>query len=444
MTGLYMHQAGLGHMTGNAGIPSYQGNLRDECVTIAEVLKTAGYTTLMAGKWHVANREDTWPNQRGFDRFYGTPTGGGVYFKDNLKTRGTVFFTLDGNKIDVPEDWYVTDAFTDHATQFIEEAAQKDKPFFLYLAHIAPHWPLQAKSKDIDKYRDRYHTGWDVLRTQRHKRLIDEGLIDPSIKLSERSKESPAWASLPEAKRQDLALRMAVYAAQIDCLDQGIGRLVETLKKTGRYDNTLILFLSDNGSSAEQVNRGGIPGRRVDEPGSYFSAGLPWANAANTPFRKYKMWTHEGGIASPLIAHWPAGIDASRHGKIANDPAHVIDIMATCLDISGATYPKQSRGATVTPIEGVSLKPVFHGDALQRSAPLFWEHQGNRAIRDGRWKLVAAHKQPWSLYDLQTDRTETHDLADQHPDRVKAMAATWDAWAARVGVEPYPVKKAKK
>ena len=440
LTGLYSHQAGVGHMLSNRGAPGYQGNLNDRCVTIAEALKQAGYTTLMSGKWHVANRQDTWPNQRGFDRYYGTPSGGGVYFKDNFTTRPGVFFTLNDKKIDVPADWYVTDALADQAIRFVNEAPA-DRPFFLYLAHLAPHWPLQAKKTDIDKYRGRYDSGWDVIRTQRHERLAKTGLLPADTKLSDRSVEAPAWNTLAADKRADLSLRMAVYAAQIDCLDQTVGRAVEALKKKGRYENTLIVFLSDNGSSAEEVAQTGIAGRGVDEPGSYFSAGLPWANAANTPFRKYKMWTHEGGVATPLIAHWPAGI--AKPGRIVREPGHVIDLMPTFLEVAGAAYPKTTRGAAAAPLEGVSLRPAFAAEPVRRSAPLFWEHEGNRAVRKDQWKLVAPHQGAWELYDLETDRTERNNVAAKHPEKVKELTALFEQWARRSGVLPWDQVGAK-
>ncbi|MBL8792888.1 MAG: arylsulfatase [Planctomycetia bacterium] len=444
LTGLYAHQAGVGHMLSNRGTPAYQGNLKDSCVTIAEVLKQAGYTTLMSGKWHVANRQDTWPNQRGFDRYYGTPSGGGVYFKDNFVTRSGVFFTLDGKKVEIPADWYVTDALTDQAIQFLDEASKRDQPFFLYLAHLAPHWPLQAKKRDIDRYRGRYDVGWDIIRARRHARLVEEGLVDPAWKLSDRPDEAPAWNTLSAEKRADLSLRMAVYAAQIDCIDQNVGRLVDSLKKAARFENTLIVFLSDNGSSAEEVAQKGIDGRGVDDPGSYFSAGLPWANAANTPFRKYKMWTHEGGIATPLIVSWPAGIP--KPGRIVRAPGHVIDLMPTFLDLARATYSQTARGVDVLPLAGVSLRPALAGEPIRRTAPLFWEHEGNRAIRQGKWKLVAPHKGAWELYDLEADRTERHNLAAKHPEQVRELTALYEQWARNSGVLPWDevVKKSGK
>lgn len=436
LTGQYSHQAGLGYMTADRGVPSYQGNLRDSCVTLAEVLRSAGYTTLMTGKWHVANRRDTWPNQRGFDRYYGTPTGGGVYFKENLLTtrRGTPFL-LDGENVDIPDDWYVTDAFTDYAVQFVKEAAKQERPFFLYVAHIAPHFPLQAKRADIDKYRGRYDIGWDALRERRYQRLIEQGLIKPSWKLSDRSPDAPSWDSLTPEQRADMALRMAVYAAQVDCLDQNVGRLVDTLKETGRFDNTLILFLSDNGCSAEEIHSPGMPGRGVDEPGSYLSAGLPWANAANTPFRMYKFFAHEGGISTPLIVHWPAGI--KQPGRIVHEPCHVIDVMPTFLSVAAASYPERSRGTDVLPPEGVSLTPAFDDKSIRRDVPLCWEHEENRAVRFGKWKLVAKRGNPWELFDLEADRTETNDLAAAHPEKVSELTGLYESWAKRVGVLPW-------
>jgi arylsulfatase A-like enzyme len=444
LTGVYQHQAGIGHMTGNYGVPSYQGYLNDRTVTIAEALRPAGYATLMTGKWHVGSQPEHWPLQRGFDRYWGTPSGGGVYFKDTLKVRTNVFFTDGNQRIEAPEDLYVTDTFTDHALRFIDEAVAMDKPFFLYLAHIAPHWPLQAKPKDIEKYRGRYDVGWDVIREARYRKQLELGIVDPAWKLSPRDPQAQPWKSLDEAKREDLAHRMSIYAAQVDCIDQNIGRLIERLKERGVFDNTLILFLSDNGCSAEGGPGGFSRGKKgvpIGQAESYASLGLQWANVCDTPYRKFKMDTREGGIATPLIAHWPAGIE--RRGALEPTPGHVIDLLPTCLDVAGATYPDERGGKQTIPPEGRSLKPALNGSPVERDDAIYWEHQGNRAVRVGDWKLVAPHKQPWALYNLKRDRTELHDPARQQPERVKQLSAKWDAWAARVGVQPWPVKRSK-
>lgn len=441
LTGLYQHQAGVGHMTRNSRIPSYQGFLNGRCVTIAEALRPAGYATLMTGKWHVGSAPRRWPLNRGFDRYFGTPTGGGVYFKGTLKVRTNVFFVEGDQRIEPPEDLYVTETFTDYALKFIDEAVDAEKPFFLYFAHIAPHWPLQAKPEDIAKYRGRYDVGWDAVREARYRRQVEMGLIDPRWKLSPRDPQAGAWDDQSAEKQQDLAHRMAVYAAQVDCIDQNVGRLVARLNEHGILDKTLFLFLSDNGCSAEGGPGGfsrGLDGAPIGTAESYASVGLEWANVSDTPFRKFKISVHEGGIASPLIAHWPAGI--SRRGEFERQPGHVVDLMPTCLEVAGATYPRDRNGRATLALEGRSLVPAFRGDAVERGG-LYWEHQGNRAVRIGQWKLVADHRGDWELYDLQADRTELNDLADENPEKVNELAAQWTAWAERCGVKPWPVRR---
>jgi len=444
LTGVYQHQAGIGHMTRNDRIPSYQGYLNDRCVTIAEVLQQAGYTALTTGKWHVGSKRGHWPLDRGFDRFFGTPSGGGVYFKGTLKIRTNVFFVLDDERIVPPDDLYVTDTFTDYAIEFIEGAVAQQKPFFLYLAHISPHWPLQAKPEDIDKYRGRYDAGWDEVRQARYKRQLEMGLIKRQWPLSPRDRQARPWNALSDEQRRDLAHRMSIYAAQIDCIDQNVGRLVERLRELNALDNTLILFLSDNGCSAEGGPGGfsrGLKGAPIGTAESYASVGLEWANVADTPFRKYKMSVHEGGIATPLIAHWPAGI--SRSNELEHEPAHVIDLMPTCLEVAGARYPRKLHGKPILPPEGRSLVPAFRGEAIERDA-IYWEHQGNQAVRVGKWKLVRPHRGPWELYNMDADRTELEDLAGKQPDRVQALSAKWNAWAKRCGVQPWPVRPKKR
>ena len=441
LTGLHQHQAGIGHMTGNKGTPSYQGFLNDRCVTIAEALKPAGYTTLMVGKWHVGSAQDKWPTRRGFGRYFGTPTGGGVYFKESLAICKTVFFTENETRVELPDDFYVTDAFTDYALKFVTAAAEDEQPFFLYIAHIAPHWPLQAKPKDIAKYHGRYDAGWDQIRAKRYQRQVEMGIIDEGWKLSPRDAQAKPWKTMPAEKRKDLSHRMAVYAAQIDCIDQNVGRLVATLKELKVFDNTVIMFLSDNGCSAEGGPGGFSRGKKgvpIGEGASYASAGLEWANVSDTPFRKYKISTHEGGIASPLIVHWPAGL--KRKGEVEEQPGHVIDLMPTCLELAAAQYLDQRNGKPTIDLAGISLVPAWNGQKIERR-PLYWEHQGNRAVRDGDWKLVASVGGRWELYDLSADRTELNNLADAKPDQVKRMAQQWDDWARRCGVEPWPVRK---
>jgi len=437
LTGLYPHQAGIGHMVGNDGIPSYQGYLNDRCLTLAEAVKGAGYTTLAVGKWHVGSAPGQWPLDRGFDRFWGTPTGGGVYFKDTLQIRKEVFFVSGQERIEPPDDLYVTDTFTDRALEFLDQAVrQGDRPFFLYFGHIAPHWPLQAKPADIDKYRGRYEIGWDAVRQRRFARQQQLGIVSPDTALSPRDPQARAWSEMPAESRRELAYRMAVYAAQIDCIDQNAGRLVAKLKELNQFDNTLILFLSDNGCSAEGGPGGfsrGHPGAPIGTGLSYASAGLEWANACDTPFRKFKMDTYQGGIATPLVAHWPAGIAA--RGELRHDPGHIIDVMPTLVELAGATYPAEFRGNSILPREGRSLVPIFAAsDGLASTRVLCWEHQGNKAVRSGDWKAVAQGRGAWELFDLKTDRVETRNIAAQHPEKTRELAGLWQAWAARCGV----------
>jgi len=421
LTGLYPHQAGVGHMVNDRGLPAYQGYLNNRCATIAEVLAPAGYRTLMSGKWHVGEKRPHWPMDRGFQRYFGLISGGSNYFRldpGRQMAFGNEPFTPSSDK------FYMTDTFTDYALRFLDEGKGSQSPFFLYLAYTSPHWPLHAWPEDIARYRGRYKTGWDELRQRRHRGMIDMGLVDRRWPLTPRDATAPAWE---DAKDPDmLDLRMAVYAAQIDRMDQNIGRVLAQLREMGAEQNTLILFLADNGGCAERIERG-TPGALPGTPDSFSSYGLPWANASNTPFRLYKHWVHEGGISTPLIAHWPGVI--RKPGTLTHQPGHIIDIMATCADVAGATYP-----SNVTPLEGRSLLPVFEGRKRHPHPALCWEHEGNRAVRQGDWKLVSRHPSNWELYNLARDRTEMQDLASREPKRVRDMTALYNQWAARCGV----------
>ncbi len=437
LTGLYAHQAGIGHMTSESvrmssdwGRPGYRGRLNRRCVTIAEVLKPAGYHTLMAGKWHVGTFEGMWPNDRGFDEFFGIVRGASNFFRpqpDKLLSRNRT-------PIEPPADFYTTDGFTDHAIELVREASKDDdRPFFLYLAYTSPHWPLHAWPEDIAKYRGKYMDGWDELRRRRLSRMVELGIIDRTWKLTDR--DAPDWATLSEARRRELDWRMAIYAAMIDRMDQNIGRLVKTLEELGRLDNTLILFLADNGGCAEGGPFGGGPAKQLGTKEGYMlSYGRGWANASNTPFRRYKHWVHEGGVASPLIAHWPARI--RDRGAFRKQPTHLIDLMATCVELAKTRYPKTYRGRAIVPLEGRSLVPALDDKPIEREA-IYWEHEGNRAVRMDRWKLVAAHGDDWQLHDMHADRTETKDLSTQKPELRAQMIAMYDAWASRSDVLPW-------
>lgn len=457
MTGLHPHQTGIGWMTNPPGDtrgyskpPAYQGYLNRECVTLAEVLKPAGYATLMTGKWHLGfNAKDRWPLQRGFEKYFGCVSGATRFFHP-VAPRGMTFGNED---IETPASttdrpFYTTDAYTDYAIRFLSEHQQaketQDKPFFLYLAYTAPHWPLQAHEEEIRKYRGKYKIGWDELRKQRLAKQKQLGLLPTNTRLSPRDSEVPAWETLSEKKQDEMDLKMAIYAAMVDRVDQNIGKLVNSLKSSGQYDNTLILFLSDNGGCAE----GGVLGRgefydvekrNLDHSNSY---GKAWANASNTPFRLYKHFAHEGGTSTPFIMHWPAGIKPEK--RWITEPAQLIDIMPTLIDVADAKYPETFNGNPIPALDGISLRPVMQGEPLNRTEPIFIEHESNAFVRAGNWKLVGRGVSPakgyqpqkWELYDVKADRTELNDLAERRRAVVNDLAHKWQAWAKRVGVYP--------
>ncbi|MEK7951816.1 arylsulfatase [Luteolibacter soli] len=459
MTGLHPHEVGIGHMTGEEKDddknvpPAYAGNINDSCVTLAQVAKSAGYATFMTGKWHLAGKDQgDWPLQRGFDRYYGCIAGATHYFHPS-GPRGM----FDGNTPDkdpkstsADRPFYTTDAFADHARQFIDEleaGPDKEKPFFLYLAFNAPHWPHHAPDQELEKYKGKYAMGWDKLREQRFARQKESGLIPASWQLSPRDAEVPAWDSLDEKQQKECADRMSAYAGMIDRVDQKIGDLIGTLKKHNAYDNTLILFLSDNGACAELSVLGKGDPVKDREAGSEWttpSYGKCWANASATPYRMYKHFAHEGGANTDFIAHWPARIKGGRDWF--REPAQLIDIMATVCDVTGATYPKEFKGHAILPADGISLTPAFDGKPLARKGPIFIEHENNAFVRDGEWKLVGKgvslprglQKDKWELYHLSVDGTELKDLAKEQPERVATMSSEWETWAARAHVYPKP------
>ncbi|MEM7144229.1 MAG: arylsulfatase [Verrucomicrobiota bacterium] len=461
MTGLHPHEVGIGHMTqsptklsGEGKPPAYQGYLNRNGVTIAEALKPAGYATFLAGKWHLGTHdEDRWPLQRGFEKFYGCVPGATRFFSPIEPRHINI-----GNEIDTElksttdRPYYTTDAFTDHAMRFIEEEIEdENRPFFLYLAYTAPHWPLQAHEEDIAKYRGKYREGWDKLREQRYQKQIELGLVDPAWKLSPRDEQVPAWDSLDEKKQDEMDLKMAIYAAMIDRVDQRIGDLVAFLKEHDIYDNTLIMFLTDNGACAE----GGVLGRgefydidkRNQESGNAY--GRAWANASSTPFRLYKHFCHEGGSATPFFLHWPSRIKPSEDWY--DSPAQLIDIMPTVLELAAAEYPKKFQGNNILPLDGITLAPAFDGKPLDRANPIFVEHENNAFVRDGDWKLVGKGVSPakgvqedkWELYNLKDDRTELNDLSAQLPEKRAELAGLWSDWSQRAKVFPKENEKPK-
>ena len=478
LTGLHPHQAGMGHMTGSKHPqPAYAGNLNKSCLTIAEVLKPAGYRSYMTGKWHVANDikpdgpKHTWPMQRGFDGFYGTITGAGSFYDPASLCRGNTFITPENDIAYRPAKYYYTDAITDNAVTFLREhpKGSESAPFFLYVAYTAAHWPMHALPEDIAKYRGKYDAGYEAIRAARHERQKQMGIVDTKWPLSPPAED---WKKVPDKAWESRC--MEVYAAMVDRMDQGIGKIVAELRASGRLDNTLIFYLQDNGgcaegqgrkSNAEAVARQqwkpfgpddlqpGIwppmqtregrpvrtgPGVMPGPEDTYVAYGRGWANVSNTPFREYKHWVHEGGIATPLIVHWPA---RAKVGSMVRQPGQLPDIMATCLDAAGVEYPAEHAGEKITPLEGTSLAPLLEGREFQRPRPLVWEHEGNRAIRDGDWKLVAnGPRDAWELYNMAADRTESHDLAAAEPARAKDLAEKWEAWAQRASVRPWPWK----
>lgn len=470
LTGLYPHQTGVGDMTNDMGEPGYRGDLNQQCVTVAEVLKINGYKTYMSGKWHVTRHVDywrdwlsedqkiytskhNWPRQRGFDEFFGTIHGAGSYFNPSTLTR-------NNTPSEAGEDFYYTDAISDHAVEFIRMHAENDagKPFFTYIAYTAPHWPLHALPEDIQKYKGMYDKGWDKVREERMDRMVKMGIIHPEWKMSERDSGIPAW--MDAENKEWWAASMEVYAAMVDRMDQGIGKVIKVLEETGQLENTLILFLADNGGCAEVLTdnwprslhfpvnqRNGKPLHRGNDvtilPGAdstYMSYSREWANVSNTPFRLYKQYIHEGGISTPLIAFWPAGIKSS--SGITNQLGHIIDIMPTCLDVAGVNYPEKYNGEILTALEGQSLRPAFEGKTFDHR-PIGWEHEGNKGFRDGKWKLVSDGA-AWELYDMESDRTELVNLSSVHPDKKKEMIKKYEDWATHVGVVNWNERRNKK
>jgi arylsulfatase A-like enzyme len=453
LTGQYPHKVGVGHMVTDLGHPGYRGRLSDDAVTIAEVLQAAGYRTFMSGKWHVGTPD---PTRHGFEQYFGTLISAQSFWDSRQYLR----LPPGGRACSYPPNtFYGTDALTDHALDFLDDArSTADRPWFLYLAYHAPHFPLQARREDIAKYQNRYATGWDQLRQDRLSRMKRLRLVGRDTRLSPRSKytshgetvnaENPAWESLPEDRRADLAMRMAIYAAMIDRMDQNIGRVTADLRAKGEWDDTLILFLSDNGACAEwdpfgfDVSSGpdnvlhrGEDLARMGGPGTYHSVGSAWANASNTPWRMYKHYSHEGGISTPCIVHWPAGC---RRNAMDHTPAHLIDLMPTLVAATGSPYPERLDTRNILPMAGASLMPAMRGERMPERT-LYFEHEGTRAVREGRYKLTALRDGPWQLYDMQRDRTEMQDLAAKQPERVESLARKWEVWAADNQVTPLPV-----
>ena len=472
-------------MTGDSRLPGYRGELGRDIVSIAEALGTGGYRRYMSGKWHVTRHvrpqgpKDNWPLQRGFEEFYGTIIGAGSFYDPATLCRGNTFITPLNDKDYQPKTYYYTDAISDNAVSFLRQHAKDspEKPLFLYVAYTTAHWPMHALPKDIAKYKGKYDEGFTPIRKKRYKRLKELGLIKQDLKLSTKSGD---WEKTQNKEWE--ARNMEVYAAMIDNMDQGIGRIVAEFKKQKTLDDTLIFYLQDNGGCAEgfgrykssrpyrtnykplgrdgfqtkiwppMQTRDGRPVRNGPDAmagpaDSFTGVARGWANVSNTPFREFKHFAHEGGISTPLIAHWPKGIAPSLNGKLDHQPGHVIDLMATCLDVASIAYPKEFGGNEIQPLEGVSLNPAFQAKSLDRKDALYFDHHLNGAIRDGKWKLVRYGKTgreaklyPWELFDMEKDRSETENLAKKHPEKVNELESKWEEWAVRARVKPWPWK----
>ena len=476
LTGLNPHQTGVGHMMDALGPDSYQGYLNQNCATIADTLRAGGYATYMSGKWHVGGRynlldDNRWeelkgsigypiPTQRGFDRFYGIVAGSANYFFPRLLMEDDRFIELD------PNGYYFTDAITDNAVKMLDENAAAnsaasanggdEKPFFLHVTYTAPHWPLHAHEEDIARYEGKYRDGWDTLRTNRHEELKASGILSDRWEISPRNASAGDWQDERNKDWEDL--KMATYAAMIDRMDQGIGRILDKVREMGAEENTLVMFLSDNGGCAEflaedtqrpepsqyassnpdgtPIKMGNIVGQRPGPGDTFMSYDLPWANASNSPFRLFKRWTHEGGISTPFIVNWPERI---KEPGIVHEPTHISDIAATCIEAAGAQYPTELNGNAITQIEGVSFLDAINTGAWKRNLPIYWEHEGSRAVRIENWKLVAEVGGDWELYHMDEDRTELNNLVEANAPKADEMIALYDVWAERCGVHPWPL-----
>ncbi len=437
LTGLYAHHAGVGHMTRDNHLPGYRGQLNDQCVSLAEAIKPAGYFVAVTGKWHVGFEHGCTPLTRGFDASLVSPAGG-FYYPDDKKAE----LYLNGRKLDnhgpeLGKQWYTTDVYTDYTIKFIDQAMAAKQPFLCYLAYNAPHYPLQAPADEIAQFKGKFMAGWDKLREARFKKQIELGLLDPKVAaLSPKAAQVPDWDSLDQAAKQRYDNMFAVYAACLHHVDTQIGHLMAALKERGIEQNTVVMFMSDNGGNAEGGVRGTFKGNPPGSPDSSIKIGRCWATLNNTPFQWYKHYNYEGGIATPLIVHWPAKITSA--GAVRDEPGELIDIMATCVDLSGAKYPATFNGKPIMPMEGRSLVPAFLGQTIQRDA-LFWEHEGNAAIRVGDWKLDRlGAKGQWKLFNMADDRSELTDLAAKEPKRAGDMLKQWNDWAKRDHVYPAP------
>ena len=420
----------------------YSNGLGKDQATIAQLLKPAGYQTGLVGKWHLGmNPNKDGPIQRGFDDFYGTMTGAGSFFDPYTLTRNTEPIEVD------TEDYYYTDRKGTEAVRQIEQFAKSGKPFFQYVAFTAAHWPIQAPEATIQKYLCRYKDGWEKLRADRYARMLDMGIIDKERwPLPPPEPRVQDWESIDHKEWR--IRNQAIYAAMVDHMDQAVGKIVDALERTGQLDNTFIIYFHDNGACPEHLSGNGwntannvlakakaagktiAVGDKYDVPMggpmTYGSVGHNWANAQNTPLRRYKSNVHAGGSCTPAIVHWPAGLK-TKPGEITNQRGHVVDMMATCLELAGAKYPKELQGQALRPHESLSLVPILKGCQTDRNHTYIFNHSNTHAVVKGDFKIVRERKGPWALYNLAKNRTETNNLAEEKPDLVKELAAIWDA-----------------
>ncbi len=443
LTGLYPQQAGVGLMTDDLSKRSsaaYQGYLNGNCVTLAEVMEGAGYLTAMAGKWHVCpnGMKDILPHSRGFRE--SICNIGGPSFFPNDKVR----LCINGQNVTaadprLPREWYSTDLWTDWGIKYIDMAVREDKPLLLYMAYTAAHFPLQAPEGEIARFKGSFSRGWDVIRREIYERQTEWNVLGQPCELTPPSPLIPRWDDLSAAQKARSERAMEIYAAMIKKVDDNVGRLIDELKRRGIFDNTVIMVLSDNGANAEGESVfGTYEGENPGDVNSNVYLGQAWAQACNTPFFLYKRHTHEGGISTGFIVSYPAGIPASLNGSIVHRPGHVIDIMPTLVELGGAKYPSARKGYAVTPMQGMDLMPVWLGGTPARKQPLFWEHEENVALRDGRWKLVKEVKDyHYQLYDMETDRTEMHDLSEREPEVMAEMMSKFRQMYKKAGSMPF-------
>lgn len=452
LTGLYPHEAGIGAMIDDyaarqrqiANNPSYMDHLDPASPTVAELLRSGGYRTMMSGKWHMGRRPEEWPAKRGFDRSFAQINGAMNYYGGRSGDQRRDPMALDGEAF-VPdrEGFYSTDAFAAEAVEFIQESVTRHsaQPFFLYLPFNAPHWPLQAPEADIARYKGVYANGFQVVRETRFRKMTELGIVPAGLTMAPMDRgNAPPWNAMTDEIRADWERRMEIYAAQITRMDAAIGEVLKSLKGAGVEENTLVLFVSDNGGAAEDPNSGDkntVLGTRD----SYSGYARPWATVSNTPWRHHKKTPFEGGISTPFIAAWPQGIPQSRHGAQIREPAHLIDLVPTFLKLANVTYPTNAPHK----LSGTNLLPLLRGEASPGERTFYWEHEGNRAIRKGKWKLVSLGSQAeWELYDIEADRVESRNLARDNPEVVRELRELWEIWAERCRVIPWPQSESGK